>query len=167
MRNLSSSFVIFRTALICLAVIFIQHTTWSKGPTQTESTSNELSFRIEDSRCFVGIAPVYLSVSELTREGDNLVGTYRIDVPMKKSKNDFGRIVLPVDASVNELGTKGGVLKGTAHSEVVEGITNLIVCEIFPHENQMIKLAITTKDRTIKFKSNYTVIDTGAVESDS
>lgn len=119
-----------------------------------------LAFSIEDSRAFVGIAPVYLTVSKLKPVDGNLVGTYAITVPLKTSKNDQGKIVLPLDATVSELGAKGGVLKGKAHSQSDEGSINDIVCVIQPEKDQAIKLAITTKNRTLKFKSRYTVIDT-------
>lgn len=118
-----------------------------------------LSFRIEDSRSFVGIASVYLTVSELKPEDGYLVGTYRIRVPLKSSSNDHGKIMLPLDATVGDLGAEGGVLRGKAHSAASKGTINVIVCEIIPEEDQTIKLAITTAHRTINFKSRYTVID--------
>lgn len=121
---------------------------------------NSLAFRIEDSRAFVGLAPVYLKVSKLRPESGNLVGTYKIEVPLMSSKNDQGKIVLPLDLTVKDLGAKGGTLRGKAHSDRKESETNLIVCEILPEKDQMIKLAITTDQRTIKFKSRYTVIET-------
>jgi len=120
-----------------------------------------LAFSIEDSRAFVGIAPVYLSVSKLKPEGGNLVGTYEINVPLKTSKNDHGKIVLPLKDKVSDLGDKGGVLKGKAHSHTEEGVINDIVCVIMPQKDQAIKLAITSRNRTINFKSRYTVIESG------
>ncbi len=120
---------------------------------------DRLSFRIEDSRAFVGIAPVYLSVSELTPKDGMLVGTYTIRVPLKTSKNDHGKIKLPLHShNVGELGINGGVLRGKAHSALDEGEVNLIVCQIIPEDDQAIRLAITTDDRTLKFESRYTVI---------
>lgn len=120
-----------------------------------------ITFRIEDSRSFVGIAPVYLSVSELKPEDGNLVGTYSIIVPLRTSKNDKGKIVLPLDSKVSELGAKGGVLKGKAHSQKEDGSVNDIVCVIIPDEDQAVRLAITTKNRTINFKSRYSIIESG------
>jgi hypothetical protein len=132
---------------------------------ETDAEWDSFSFRIEDSRAFVGIAPVYLSVSELKPVDGFLVGTYEIRVPLKSSKNDHGKIVLPLDANVSDLGAKGGVLRGKAHSKTDEGTINQIVCEIIPEKNQAIRLAITTDERTIKFNSNYTVL--GASKNDS
>jgi len=128
----------------------------------------KLSFSIEDSRSFVGIAPVYLSVSELIPKEGKLVGYYKIEVPLKKSKNDHGKIILPLkSSSVRELGDKGGVLKGEAYSQLEKGIINKIVCVIIPEKDQTIKLAITTKDRTVNFKSRYTVLETSKTDDDS
>lgn len=118
-----------------------------------------LAFRIEDSRAFVGIAPVYLSVSKLEPIDGKLVGTYSIRVPLKASKNDQGKIVLPLNVKVSDLGAKGGVLKGKAHSETKAGSINDIICVIMPEEDQGIRLAITTKNRTINFESRYSIIE--------
>ncbi|WP_269524087.1 hypothetical protein [Coraliomargarita parva] len=119
---------------------------------------DELAFNIEDSKSRVGIAPIYLSVSRLTPESGNLVGTYSIEVPIMNSKNDFGKIVLPLDVTVAELGKNGGVLRGNAYSEKKDKPPNKIVCRILPHNNQQILLAITTADRTLNFESRYTII---------
>jgi hypothetical protein len=128
----------------------------------TDPEWEPLSFRIEDSRAFVGIAPVYLSVSELKPEEGFLVGTYEITVPLKRSKNDWGKIMLPLDLKVEKLGAEGGVLRGEAHSEKKKDLVNQIVCEIIPEEDQAVRLAITTEHRTLEFKSRYTVIDSDA-----
>jgi len=131
--------------------------------TTTESTIaktwDNLTFRIEDSSCFVGIAPVYLSVSELRPEGRFLTGTYEIRVPLKKSKNSSGRIVLPLDVTVQELRENGGTLRGKAVSRKKNKKPNAVVCEIHPQKEQLIRLAITTPDRTINFKSRYQVVE--------
>jgi hypothetical protein len=116
-------------------------------------------FRIEDTKTRVSIASVKLSVSDLKPEDGNLVGEYTILVPLMQSKNDKGKIVLPLEFSMDELGSKGGTLRGQAIS-YKEGTTpNLIICEIIPDENQKIRLDITTDDRTLQFKSRYSIVD--------
>lgn len=152
---------------LLLALLLVPFTVLSAEEAVPESDPawDTLSFRIEDSRAFVGIAPVYLSVSELTPKDGFLVGTYEIRVPLKSSKNDQGKIVLPLDTKVGDLGANGGVLRGKAHSNADEGTINRIVCEIIPEKNRAIRLAITTDERTIKFNSRYTVI--GKSKNDS
>ena len=131
----------------------------------TDPAWQELSFEIEDTRCFVGIAGVYLSVSELKPENGYLVGRYEIRVPLRKSKNDSGKIYLPLeDTSVDYLGRKGGVLRGKALSDKDEEVSNLVVCEIIPEQDQAILLSITTNHRTLSFESRYTVIEGAAEE---
>ena len=120
---------------------------------------DSFSFQIEDARSFVGIAPVYLSVSELKPDNGELIGYYTIRVPMMSSKNDRGKIILLLDASISELWKNGGVISGKALSQLEDGIVNQVVCEIIPEKNQKIKLAITTDSRTIKFESQYRVIE--------
>jgi hypothetical protein len=123
------------------------------------STWENLVFQIEDAKCRVGIASVKLSVSELKPEGGYLVGEYSIVIPLMKSKNDRGRILLPLDSTVGELGENGGVLRGQAISYKEGKTPNRIVCEILPQKDQTILLAITTEDRTINFESRYSVAE--------
>jgi len=147
---------------VFLTVLFIGQTAISspQSPLPVDPAWEGLAFRIEDSRAFVGIAPVYLSVSKLEPIDGKLVGTYTIRVPLKTSKNDQGKIVLPLNVKVSDLGARGGVLKGKAHSESNAGSINDIVCVILPEEDQGIRLAITTKNRTINFESRYSIIET-------
>jgi len=146
---------------IILSVLLLGQTAISapESAEQADPAWESLAFRIEDSRAFVGIAPVYLSVSKLEPKNGKLVGTYSIRVPLKSSKNDQGKIVLPLNVTVSDLGSKGGVLKGKAHSQSEGGTINDIVCIIMPEEDQGIRLAITTKNRTINFESRYSIID--------
>lgn len=118
---------------------------------------DNLVFEIEDTKCRVGIASVKLSVSALVPENGNLVGEYTIIVPLQKSSNDKGRIVLPLDSNVNDLGNKGGVLRGKAISYKEGKTPNNIICEVLPLKNKTILLEITTDNRTLEFKSSYTV----------
>jgi hypothetical protein len=61
---------------------------------------------------------------------------------------------------MKELGANGGTLRGEAIS-YKEGTTpNLIVCEVIPAKDQKILLEITTDDRTLEFKSRYTIVET-------
>ncbi|MEN8843362.1 MAG: hypothetical protein ABF323_05200 [Lentimonas sp.] len=122
---------------------------------------DDLVFEIEDTKCHVGIASVKLSVTTLKPENGNLVGEYSIVVPLMKSSNDKGRIVLPLNnSSVGALGKNGGVLQGKAIS-YKEGTTpNDIRCDVLPLKNKTILLAIETDSRTLKFKSSYTVSET-------
>jgi len=128
---------------------------------EERDTWNGSVFRIEDSRSRVKIASVNLTVSDLKPVGDNLVGEYTIEVPLMKAKNDKGRIVLPLNRTMEELGSTGGVLRGQAIS-YKEGTTpNTIKCVIIPNQNQDIRLEITTDDRTLRFESRYEIIAGG------
>jgi hypothetical protein len=126
------------------------------------SSWNGFSFKIEDSQCRVGIASVKLSVSELTPKEGNLVASYSINVPLSQSSNDTGLIVLPIDLSVDQLGTHGGTLTGFAYSNKDGATPNTIICEVRPQDDQGIRLAIITKQRTLKFESRYTVIESAS-----
>jgi hypothetical protein len=124
------------------------------------SSWHQFSFKIDDSQCRVGIAAVKLSVSELKPKDGNLVATYSIRVPLKKSENDTGLIVLPIDVTVDELSQNGGVLRGKAYSNEKDKTPNAIICEIGPLTDQGIQLEITTDTRILNFTSRYTVLNT-------
>jgi len=128
--------------------------------TDTGSTWDGSVFRITDTKTRVSLASVLLSVSDLKPENGNLVGEYTIDVPLMKSKNDKGKIVLPLNRSMHDIGAKGGILKGEAISYKEGKTPNLIVCKIIPKDDQRVLLDITTDDRTLKFKSKYTIVKT-------
>ena len=147
--------------ILAVAVLPLEGSKEASAQAPKLDTWEDLAFRIEDSKTRVGIASVNLSVSELKPINGELIGYYEIEVPLMSSKNDSGRIVLPLDQSVKDLGKKGGVLKGTAYSEKNKDQLNKIVCEIKPLDKKAIFLAITTPDRTLHFESKYTVIESG------
>ena len=120
---------------------------------------HDFSFKIDDSKCRVGIASVKLSVSELKPQDGKLVATYSIHVPLKTSADDTGQIVLPINVSVDELHEQGGVLIGTAYSDQKGKAPNKIICEVGPHSTKGVTLEIITDKRTLNFKSRYTVIE--------
>lgn len=128
------------------------------------SSWDQFSFKIDDSKCRVGIASVQLSVSELKPKDGNLVATYSIHVPLKSSENDTGLIVLPIDVTVDELHEQGGVLRGKAYSDQKGKTPNTIICEIGSKSTKGIALEIITDKRTLNFKSRYTVLE-GSNES--
>jgi hypothetical protein len=115
-------------------------------------------FRIEDAKSRVSIASVNLSVGDLSEVNGQLVGDYTIEVPLMQSKNDRGRIILPLSTSIAELGRTGGTLIGQSISHKENTSPNKIVCQVIPQKDQTILLAITTDQRTIKFTSRYKVI---------
>lgn len=142
--------------LILLSVAFLQAS--EMAPANMAEGYENAVFRIEDSKSRVSIASVKLSVGDLTAVDGQLVGDYDIQVPLMQSKNDHGRIVLPLHMSLAELGKKGGTLTGQSISQKENTTPNKIVCQVIPQKDQTILLAITTDDRTIKFTSRYQIV---------
>ena len=116
----------------------------SREVTKQGDSLEDLAVKIEDSQCFVGIAAVKLVVSELKIMDGKLVATYSIAVPLRKSNNDTGLIVLPINTTIDVLSTSGGVLEGTARSDKSGSTPNKVICQVLPRENQGILLEITT-----------------------
>ncbi|GEM_PF-4202188 len=115
-------------------------------------------FEIEDSKSWIGIAVVKLSVSDLVDIDGVLTGEYEVKVPMMKSKNNKGRITIPIKQTIDQLKTNGGTIQGEAMSNTPGFKPSKIVCEILPQKGKTILLSITTEDRTIKFKSRFNVV---------
>jgi hypothetical protein len=161
---------LLRLCLIIILILTPLSRSSAGAQAQTESTDSALAadavaswdgtvFRIEDAKSRVSIASVKLSVSDLRPEDGNLVGEYTIEVPLMASKNDRGKIILPLDISMENLDIEGGTLRGEAISYKDAEKTNVIVCRIFPGEKQSIELDITTNDRTLQFESRYTIVE--------
>jgi|GEM_PF-637746 len=159
---------ILAVAASCLLFSFSHHHLGAEKvnyESNNDPTWEELVFQIEDSKSRVGIASVNLSVGALTHENGNLTGEYTIDVPLMQSKNDKGRIVLPLlDNTVSQLGEEGGILRGRAISEIEGNEPSLIVCKIIPKKDQAIVLAITTSKRTLNFQSRYKISSSNATQ---
>lgn len=158
MKRLISNGCIF-LAVLCGPAMLSAHAPEASHHHHAFSSWHQFSFKIDDSKCRVGIASVKLSVSELKPKDGNLVATYTIKVPLSKSSNDSGLIVLPIDITVDELGKNGGTLRGKAYSDGDGTTSNTIICEIGPLGNKGIQLEIITDKRTLNFKSHYTVIE--------
>ena len=152
-------FILIFSVFFCVAVPAQVRGMPPASATSSESWDGTV-FRIEDTKTRVSLASVNLSVSDLKPEDGNLVGEYTIQVPLMKSKNDKGKIVLPLSLTMEEIGAEGGVLRGQAISYKEGKTPNLIICEIIPHKDQKILLNITTDDRTLEFKSRYAIVST-------
>ena len=111
--------------------------------------------RIEPSHTRVGLARVYLEVSDLAMRGDRLTGRYRIRVPLLPSKNDVGSIQL---TPPREAGGAIGLLVGHAHSDD-GGVRRDVSCEILDEET--LRIDIFTDDRVLTFQTHYARIAVG------
>jgi len=101
----------------------------------------------------VGLAKVYLEVSQLRLTGNELTGSYAIRVPLLPYKNETGTIRLETPASLEQLETIGGRLTGSARSDDDE--TRVVNCEVDPHGT--IRIDIATGQRTLSFNTEYEV----------
>jgi hypothetical protein len=120
--------------------------------------------RVEDTETRIGIAKVRLQISPLKIENDRVTGKYRIRVPLLSSKNDDGLIDLEFRQELPVTFQKGGVLEGDGISTTfTEDPPRGIICEILPDAASKlagdIVLIIETTDRTIRFKSRYSVVE--------
>ena len=116
------------------------------------SVAPEFDVQIEPSRTWVGFARVHLEVMELRSTASALKGRYRIRVPLRPSRNDFGTLELHLTEPLDQLQQAGGQIEGSAHSDV-NGKTRDVECKIRP--GGRLDIQITTDERTLTFKTKY------------
>jgi len=107
--------------------------------------------RVDPSKTRIGLAQVHLDVTELTLQGGELAGRYRIRVPLFPFKNDTGTIRLRSDGPFDPSRDVEGTLAGSAHSD--SGIERDVLCTLSP--DRSIDIAITMNDRIVTFRTKY------------
>ena len=146
--------------------------TWADAPVPPRNPSPpELkpgpAFRIHvaDTSTRVLLAEVHLEVSDLVlSEADGasyLVGTYSIEVPLRRSKDESGAMKLPLNKPIAHYLKEGGVLEGKGQSFKVPDAKREIVCRIEPAAGRSLKgritLEIDTGKRVLEFESTFSV----------
>jgi hypothetical protein len=120
------------------------------GPSSAAPASRVTGVRLDPSKTWVGLASVHLEVGELRRFGDELLGDYRIRVPLRPSKNDVGTIRLAPVGPMERV-QRGGRLIGDAVSE--GGKIRSLVCEVRP--DGTVTIDVISEERTLSFKTRY------------
>ena len=136
--------------LACVAVALAPQPTSKADSTETPG----VGLRIAPSKTWVGIARVYLEVSDLWLTDDGLRGRYRITVPLRPSENDSGTIELQPPASMNHLRLAGGILAGNAISD--NGKMHDLGCTVRPDGS--IRIEVATASRNLTFKSRFQTV---------
>lgn len=119
---------------------------------------------VADSSTYVKIARVDLAVGAMSVDDGQLVGTYSIDVPLRTSKSEKGRITLPMDRALAIYLRNGGTLSGEGLSDKdLEDRKRRIEARFSPFDAETktgrIHLTIETSLRVLEFDSTYTLSD--------
>jgi len=116
---------------------------------------------VEDAVTRVMVARVHLSVGDLILKDGELVGSYAIEVPLKRSKDETGRLSLQLEDSFINYMKRGGTLQGVGRSDKVTNGERGIVCEVIPSQDDPLRgelrLHIDTGNRVMHFKTRYEV----------
>ena len=102
------------------------------------------------SQTKVGMAKVTLLVSDLAFEGDVLVGTYQIKIPLAPWRNDVGELRLFPDVPFLDTLASGGVVNGNVLSHE-NGRTHPVTCRI--EADGTVNITVQTHERTLAFKT--------------
>lgn len=124
----------------------------------------ELRVRVEPAQTRVAIASVYLELSDLKVEADTLVGSFDLRVPLVPSRDDRGTLAFPMDAPLEQCLRPGATIHGLASSKATDRIYP-IECTVGP--DGRVRIAVTTRDRTLEFISRYTVLSSSQPSSTS
>jgi len=108
--------------------------------------------RLDPARTWVGLARVYLEVSELRVENDSLVGTYRIRVPLAPNRDDRGTVRFALAQPLDQVLVEGAVLLGQGKSSLSER-THRIRCAF--GEAASVRIEVDTGDRRLSFRSRW------------
>lgn len=114
----------------------------------------EVRVRVEPAQTRVAIASIYLELSDLKVEADTLVGSFDLRVPLVPSKDDHGTLALLMDAPLEQCLRPGATIHGLASSKTTDRVYP-IECAVEP--DGRVRIAVTTRDRTLQFNSRYTV----------
>lgn len=125
-------------------------------PSWAGSTPEPRGYRIAPARTWVGLAPVYLEVSDLWLRGTVLEGRYRIRVPVMSSHNDEGTLNLELREPVEDLERASFKLSGTA-SSAENGDTGEVACEVDGEGG--IRIHIRTGKRKLTFRSRLLALE--------
>lgn len=137
----------------------------AESPEGATESSEPVKIRVEDTGARIWIAEVKLSIGDLVlEEGEAklLAGDYAIEVPMRSSKNESGRMELPLEDSLAIYMREGGTLVGRGFSDQRPEARRDIVCRIIPDADRWgtgaIELEIDTGERIMSFDTTYRVV---------
>jgi hypothetical protein len=151
----------FLTASFRLSIASLLFTGITVQPT-TAAEPDSSAVNVADSSTYVSIAKVNLSVGTMSVAEGDLVGTYSIDVPLRKSKSEDGQITLPLEQPLEHYLRDGGTLSGKGVSAMdSEDGNRRIEARFSPYDAKSqtgrIHLTIETSLRTLEFDSTYTL----------
>lgn len=88
-----------------------------------------------------------------------LVGQYEIRVPLRKAKNEWGKLYLPLGEGGSRILSQGGELTGWCDSMTFPGAQRLLYCKFTPtagsEDKGQLDLHIDLGNRVVKFVSEY------------
>jgi hypothetical protein len=103
----------------------------------------------------VAIASVYLQLSDLKVQAGHARGQLRAARAHHSTRDDRGTLALLMDAPLQECLRPGATIHGLASSNTTDRVYP-IACAVEP--DGRVRIAVTTRDRTLEFTSRYTVL---------
>ena len=112
---------------------------------------------MEPAKTRVGLARVNLHVLDLhLADGETIVGTYEIKIPLAPWMNDRGAIRLRTPGPIGGFMTAGATISGSGHSEL-DGRTHPIVCQF--GSDGTVDIHVATDERDLYFQTRYRIVE--------
>ena len=114
-----------------------------------------VAVRVAPTQTRVAFASVQLALGDLEVQGGELVGDFKIHVPLFPARDDHGRVSLRTDLPLEEVLREGGRFAGKANSQATGRVHDVRgSVDAAGH----VLIAVTTSDRTLQFASRYTIV---------
>jgi hypothetical protein len=108
--------------------------------------------QVKQAKTRIGIAKVILQIDGLNLTGSDLVGDYRIRIPLAPFMDDRGSIRIEVDGSLQEAVLPGSILLGSASSEE-DGRVHHVACTFL--KGARVNIVVTTPSRVLDFEAPF------------
>lgn len=119
--------------------------------------------RLLPAKTRVGFVSVHLEASDLTLEGTDLIGRYKIRVPLAPWEDDRGLIRLALEDAPGAIRGDGGTIKGSVTSDL-NGKTHALECTLQPDGD--VAILVHTDRRELEFLTRYEgLVDEAEVEA--
>ena len=110
--------------------------------------------QVQPAKTRIGIAKVILKIDALNLAGDDLVGEYKIRIPLAPFMDDHGSIRFNLDRPLHEAVLPGSTILGTA-SSLEDGRVHPVECTFL--QGERVNIAVTTNDRILRFQAPFSL----------
>lgn len=110
--------------------------------------------QVQPAKTRIGIAKVILQIDALSLAGTDLVGEYKIRIPLAPFMDDHGSIRFDLDRPLREAVLPGSTIHGAA-SSLENGRVHPVECTFL--QGEKVNIVVTTADRVLTFQAPFSL----------